>query len=335
MSYTALHMYEKVLQLVKDHGPSLPVEISGKLNINSFLAKAYMEELVGQGKLVAGEKIGVVNIFYAPGQEELAKKRAEEIKNPVRTVGGYVGKDLDMSPEAVAKRENFKKHFQKELVRLGTEEKKKETPTDKHVNKIIADVWETEKNPVRQPVYAPKVEFAPLEKIDEKLKELKPIEIESKPLFIEESKKPEPVRRIETPLFIETPKKPERAEVKPVVVEKRVVEVRQEPKVARESYVDKIIKMLDTDKARVIEKIDSGKKNAELVVEFPSSIGAMRFYVEIKDKKAINKADVSLAYTEGLSRKLPSMILTNGKLAKPAEAYAESLGSLFKLKQIN
>jgi hypothetical protein len=214
--------------------------------MNSFMAKAYMEELVSQGKLKLGEKVGSTNLFLLPGQEEQASKAAEELLHSTRTVGGHVGKDLDMSPEAVAKREGFKKHFEKDIAR-----------------------FQTEKKP----------EFAPLDKLD--IKQIIPSES-----------------------FIIEPERP-KIEVKPAPV--RIVQKKEEeifrPKVEikpvqKKGYVERIIKMFGSDKAKVVDEINIGKKAAELVLDFPSSIGAMRFYVEIKDKKSISKADVSIAYTE-------------------------------------
>ena len=108
-------MYDKILAFVQEHGPSLPVEIASKTNLNSFLAKAYMTDLVDRGKLLAGERIGSTNMFFLPGQEELASERARELLDATRTVATHTGKNLDMSPAAVAKREHFKRHFEKTI----------------------------------------------------------------------------------------------------------------------------------------------------------------------------------------------------------------------------
>ncbi len=75
----------------------------------------------------------------------------------------------------------------------------------------------------------------------------------------------------------------------------------------------------------IIEKENIVRKNREFnfVIVVPSNIGDLKYYVKAKNKKVINDADLSLAYSEGQDFKLPVMFLTNGKLTKKAKDYAE------------
>jgi hypothetical protein len=90
--------------------------------------------------------------------------------------------------------------------------------------------------------------------------------------------------------------------------------------------------MFQTNNAQLIETIEEKKKQGAFVAEFPSSIGAVRYLVTVLDKKTINKSDIALAYTEASNRKLPALLLTNGKLAGTAKDYAEDLGGMFRWK---
>jgi len=279
-------MYEKILALIQANGPMLPVEIASKTDMNSFLAKAYMEELAQQGKLIVGDKIGSTPLFLAPGQEARASERVKELLDTTRTVGGHVGKDLDMSPEAVTKREQFKKHFEKTLSE--PEPKKKVITWEKP--KVEPKEW---KEPVKE-------SWKPIEPVKERLVKL----------F--------------TPKTVEKP-----VRSAPVYKPKKV------PKVTVGEYVSKVKRLFTSGQAKLVEEISEKKKKGKFIVDFPSSIGAIRYYVTVYEKKSINKSDIALAYTEASNRKLPALLITNGKLASGAEDYAAKLGGMFKWKAVH
>jgi len=74
----------------------------------------------------------------------------------------------------------------------------------------------------------------------------------------------------------------------------------------------------------VNEKAIRKQKECDLIVEVPSHIGALLYYVKYKDKKTISNADLSLASAEGQQKKLPVIFLSTGKLSKKTEDYVES-----------
>ena len=289
-------MYEKILALIQANGPMLPVEIASKTQLNSFLAKAYMEELAQQGKLIVGEKIGSTPLFLTPGQEAQASQRVKELLDTTRTVGGHVGKDLDMSPEAVNKREQFKKHFEKAI--SAPEPKKK----------VIK--WEKPKEQVTKT--EPKKEWKEPES-------WKPIE---------------PVKEKLVKLF--TPKKVEKPVRSAPVYKPKVIKTVKAKKLATVGeYVSKVKRLFTSGQAKLVEEISEKKKKGKFIVDFPSSIGAIRYYVTVYEKKSINKSDIALAYTEASNKKLPALLITNGKLASGAEDYAAKLGGMFKWKAVH
>lgn len=341
-------MYDKILALIQEHGPLLPVEVAGKTNMNSFLAKAYMEELVAQGKLVQGDKIGSTPIFLAPGQEALASQRAEELLAPTRTVATHVGKELDMSSEAVEKRERFKRHFEKAISEpepAKTTVKPKAVTATKSVSYISKpseagpssawhDPWAKEdESKLASSAESPKI-----------IREEKQVEQLREPT----ARQREPTERLREPtaqlkdritrLF--TPKKTVVKAEKPKIqkssyvapVFKAKTPVSKTKITSAGGYVFRVRRMFEGGQAKLIEEISEKKKQGEFVIDFPSSIGAVRYYVTVYDKRAINKSDIALAYTAATNRKLPALLITNGKLASTAEDYADELGGMFRWK---
>jgi len=320
-------MYDKILALIQEHGPLLPVEVAGKTNMNSFLAKAYMEELVQQGKLAQGDKIGSTPIFMLPGQEKLASKRAEELLGAARTVATHVGKDLDMSSEAVEKRERFKKHFEKTLSEPDRSKTKlKSTTTSaKHTLDVSkstpsARTIEPQKAPVETQL---KKKEAQTNQLKERITKL----------FARKEVKSAPKQPQYKPTHADAVFTPARARSAPMKT-KYVSKSKVSKLASVGEYVSRMRRMFESGKAKLIEEISEKKKKGKYVVDFPSSIGAVRYYVTVYDKRSINKSDIALAYTEAANRKLPALLLMNGKLASGAEEYAKELGGMLKWKVV-
>src|SRR3989344_3092247 len=65
------------------------------------------------------------------------------------------------------------------------------------------------------------------------------------------------------------------------------------------------------------------RKNSEIdyVVDIPSNIGKVRFFVKVRNKKTVNDADIVLAHNEAQLRKLPLLFLSSGEVNKKGEEY--------------
>ena len=67
------------------------------------------------------------------------------------------------------------------------------------------------------------------------------------------------------------------------------------------------------------------KKGREIdfIVEVPSNLGNLFYYVKAINKKVVSNGDLSLAFNNGQKEKLPVMYLSNGKLSKKTEKFIE------------
>jgi hypothetical protein len=67
------------------------------------------------------------------------------------------------------------------------------------------------------------------------------------------------------------------------------------------------------------------RKGRELnfVVDFPSQIGKLRYFVKYKSKKKITDKDLFLAMEEGSEKGLPVLFLSGGELNKKAQKYID------------
>lgn len=67
------------------------------------------------------------------------------------------------------------------------------------------------------------------------------------------------------------------------------------------------------------------RKNSEIdfLVNIPSEIGKLNYFVKVKSKKRVNEGDLSLARDKGRERKLPVLFLSKGDMTKKAKEYLE------------
>ena len=106
-------MKQKILDLIKQIGPMLPVEISSKIGVDSFMAKAFLMELVEEGKISQSkEKLAESPMYYLPGQERQVVMKMENIKQQhSKTARTYAPTSVSENPEIQAKREAFAKRL--------------------------------------------------------------------------------------------------------------------------------------------------------------------------------------------------------------------------------
>lgn len=102
-------MHNKIIAVLQQFGPLLPVEIASKTNMDSFMAKAYLVELAEEGKIkISKEKIAESNLYFLSGQEPLVQQKLMQIaQQQQKTPRTYSRTDVNVTPEVAAKRDAF------------------------------------------------------------------------------------------------------------------------------------------------------------------------------------------------------------------------------------
>ena len=91
--------------------------------------------------------------------------------------------------------------------------------------------------------------------------------------------------------------------------------------IINEYFAKKNIKILEEELVRKNKEVD-------YVVNIPSEVGNIKFFVKFKDKKNISDSDLILAKSH--SKKLPVLFLSKGELTKKAKDYIEKNYMLFE-----
>src|SRR3989344_1815917 len=77
-----LQIKEKILEVIRQRGPELPVRIASAIGNNNLFTAAFMSELVGEKKLkLSHMRVGSSPLYYIEGQEEQLQKYAEYLNH--------------------------------------------------------------------------------------------------------------------------------------------------------------------------------------------------------------------------------------------------------------
>ncbi|MBD3164940.1 hypothetical protein GF323_07110 [Candidatus Woesearchaeota archaeon] len=78
------------------------------------------------------------------------------------------------------------------------------------------------------------------------------------------------------------------------------------------------------NKINVIEEnIIRKNSDMEFIVDVPSAVGSLRYFVKAKSKKRVNDGDLSSVFIRAQTKRLPALFLGKGKLTKKAEEMLE------------
>ena len=113
---------------------------------------------------------------------------------------------------------------------------------------------------------------------------------------------------------------------KEVVEQKKLVEQpKQELDAGPEKeFFEEILKYFKSSEMYVIsQNIVRKGREFNFVIDVPSNLGKLRYFVKFKNKKSITDKDLLSALDEASKKKLPVLFLTNGELSKKAQEYID------------
>lgn len=90
------------------------------------------------------------------------------------------------------------------------------------------------------------------------------------------------------------------------------------------NFYDEVLSYFKKNKIKVLEeKIIRKSSELDFIVDIPSSLGELRYYVKAKSKKKVNDGDLSSVFIQGQTKRLPVLFLGKGDLSKKAQAMLE------------
>ena len=302
---------QNILRIAKNRGPVIPTDVSRELGITSILASAILSELVSKNRLkISNVKMGGTPFYYSEGQEEKLQNYTQYLHDKEKLAYEMLKKSLVLRDKTlepitrVALRQI--KDFAIPLNVRNEEDVElfwkwyliSNEDSEPLIKKILGVPEQTNANNAN-----------PEE--TEKHKETKQKEHdEKKPL-----NKPEKPKKNQTSPEKPNPKNP--------------------PKKNFENFLKKVTDYFNEKNIEIVEDFsDKKKKEAEFVIKIPSPVGQIKYFCKAKDKKNCNDGDLSTAYVQGQSKKLPVLFLTTGKLTKNAKEMLDKEFNNMRVKNL-
>lgn len=103
----------------------------------------------------------------------------------------------------------------------------------------------------------------------------------------------------------------------------------------KDKFLKKIQQFCTKNEIIILDyKIIRRESDLELSVLIPSNVGKLQYFCKAKNKQKCSDGDVSSAYVQSQSRKLPVLFLTSGEVTKKAEALARQEFRTMVIKKI-
>lgn len=299
-----MDLKKRIIDYVKDKGPVIPIHLSKETGCTTIFAGAILSEMIAQKLVkVTSAKIGSSPLYYCPGQEGKIISLREYLSQRPKQA-------FDLIKEHKILHDRSCEPWQRVALR---EIKDFAMPIYIQINGEQEIFWRWYLLPEEDAV-----------------KEIKNV-------LEQEEKKQDP--KTELPIIEE---KKEEIQKELETIKKEIIEVpalekskpkRKKEKKDSDKFYKDILKMFSDKKIEIVEqKILKPGKEFNFMINVPSNVGIISFLAIARDKKKVNDADITMAFSEGLNLKMPVMYLSQGELNKKAAKYLETQmkGVLFK-----
>lgn len=336
---------EKILEFVKRRGPILPIQVSKEFEMESFLASAILSSLKNNKKIFQSfRKIGSSPLYYTLEQQgkvrsmlyeelnDLEKKALERLKSmkvafrddlypqervllsELRDFVSYL--KIEIGNEEVL----CWKHYSVEDEEFDSILKKKFGEPDEKIEDIEKEVIKPEKI---EPETLKDVEIS--ESKDSSFGERNVVsEVGEEEIVSEVGKESGVVSEVKT----EIDKK--NVQEKPLEVSEDVQKSQEiqtfdtnKEMRAETEFEELVLQFLKENNVKILER-EKKRSDINFIVISKTHFGEQKYFVKAKDKKSINKGDVSKCYVESLSKKYPAILLIPKKIRKSVQEYIDS-----------
>lgn len=314
---------EQITDVFRKSGPLLPVELAKRLGVDSFIAKAFLSQMVEANQVrITQERIGNEFLYFIPGQESSASAKLQTFpKNKVEVTPATYAPAPSVAPaqskySPPEQNKNLQVKQEQFMQRLQDIESRE--VRDRRMNAVLPITVEDVRSLfVEKPVA---VGGEILSKLKSKVAaEIIENSIEDLAEDIEEIPRAKLIQRDLT----------EKPSVVSAKQGKYAVKSKSKGAVGEGNCVIQAIGYLTGIGGNILSKEMLRKgKDAEIIVELDSAVGPMKMLAVVRDKKTINDADLNLAYNSGVDKKMPVLFLTRGKLTKKAEEYNRGISSI-------
>jgi hypothetical protein len=348
----------RIVNFLKLHGPSIPIQIAKDLKTNSIFTSAFLGELLDEKRIKTSTlRVGGTPLYLLAEQSHLLENfqkflhpKEQEAFNLLKN--SKILKDSEQQPAIrVALRSikdfaiPFKKDNEIHWRYLTVSEKEVISLLEPDKNKSESIEKKEEQKEIAEKPVETKEEPKEIEKLKETIE--KPIEIKEEQKEIVEKPKEIIEKSIEIKekpkIIIEKPKL-EKVHSKKIDESKTLAEfnnpliIKQEPKPVKirpkSEYVEKVIRFLEKNNFKIIEEKEYRNKEYNCIAQLDTNLGPINFLTQSKDKKTIPDSDLDKLLRSAQEIPLPALFIYPGGLSKKAIEYQQKYYSILKTKKI-
>ena len=290
-----LQTKERILEVIRQRGPELPVRVAKAIGGNNLFTAAFMSELVGEQKLkLSNMRVGSSPLYYIIGQEEQLQKYTEYLNHKEREAFRQLKENKILEDDKL-----------EPAIRVALRSIKDFATPIQTINngetKIFWKIHTLDNNEAKEIIelsLKPKIEKKAEEKIEKVIKEE----------IIEKTKLPE--EKVAEKAFEE-----KQVEILKVPKEKQTIKEISSP------FLENIKKILDNKNFKVLSELIVKKKEYVAKVLADTHLGKQEVYLVAKDKKKITIDDFVNTIQKSQSEKMQALILSPGEIDKKALSY--------------
>ena len=297
---------ERILSIIRQKGPSFPVQIARIINVTPLFTTVFLGELKEDRKLKTSHmKIGSSSIFYSDGQEAQLENFTEYL-NPREKEAFFLIKSAQVLED----------DKQTPVMRVALRAIKDFAhPTKMNINGMEKTFWK---------YYA-----LSEEEFNQKLKKI------FNP-FSEDLPTPQggaSQRKRESPQQERRQNNQEKKPKEKQETIKKPVKKPRSPKAPSE-FANNIKDYLSSKEIEILVPLIERKKEFVAKIRADTLFGKQEYYLIAKDKKKISETDLALAMQKAQIEKMPALILSPGEMDKKAAPQIEEWRNLIKFEKI-
>lgn len=304
---------DKALQIVRNRGPVLPVQITKEFGIDVIFASALLSELVDTRAIkISNTKVGNSPVYYVAGQEAKLQALRDKLNDKQQ-------KAFDM----LKRNKILRDSEQEPVIRLSLREIKDfahqlNVTLGNHTE--IFWKWYLNSDAEAEPLIKQKlstiIKKEPKADVQKQLEE-----VEDNLKRLEKKEEVKAAEKIEKEI-------PVKLRIGKTKGRKAKIKAKEEQKtLPQENAVDEkdkfMMKVVDDFKKDNIEllTVKQVRKNKDFegTIRIPSAVGSITYFFKAKDKKTVTDSDLSLLFVQSQMKKMPILLITTGKVTKKAQ----------------
>ncbi len=305
--------HEKIIQVLRERGPSLPMKISKEIEMNSLFTSAFLSELTNEKRIkVSNLKVGGSPLYFLSGQEEQLEKfyqylHPKEAEIFLLLKKNKILKDSEQEPAtrvALRSIKDFSIGFKKDNEIYW----RYFLTSESEINKILV--------PSKQIKKKIKEQILVLSEFNKKHLDSKGIKLhseEKQTLKKFQEKTRTKVSEFHNPL---------------------ATKLKIKPKKQKSEFVEKIINFIKEKEFKIIEERNYKEKEYNCLIQIKSELGRINFLTQAKNKKIISETDLKKLLSNAQSIPLPALMIYSEKFSKKAEEYLIKYNSILKVLKI-